>query len=251
MSHFSVAVFHRQDQSVDELLAPYDEGLRVEPYIEFTRQQAIDYARQHYKSMAGASDEDCYNYLAEDYDEEYRDAEGNLLTTYNPKSRWDWYTIGGRFPGRLKARTGEHGEGSAFADNPKADGAFDVARVGDIDFSPDPEVYARAARFWEVYVEGKPLQPGESGEQFQSFYRKEYYLDQYKNKETFAAISASFTPFACVTPDGEWHERGKMGWFACSSETPEEGLDWDLHFKERFLDTADPDWMLTMVDCHI
>lgn len=23
------------------------------------------------------------------------------------------------------------------------------------------------------------------------------------------------------------------------------------HYKERFLDTADPDWILTIVDCHI
>ena len=100
-------------------------------------------------------------------------------------------------------------------------------------------------------MEGSPLRPGESEEQFQSFYRKEYYRDQYRDKETFAGIRASFVPFACVTPDGEWHERGRMGWFACSSETAEEGLDWDLHFKERFLDTADPDWLITLLDCHI
>ena len=74
-----------------------------------------------------------------------RDAEGNLLSTYNPNSRWDWYTVGGRFPGRLKAKSGKHGEGSAYADNPRADGAFDEARVGDVDFSPDPDRYAAAA----------------------------------------------------------------------------------------------------------
>ena len=251
MSHFSLCVFHRPDQSVEELLAPYDENLRVEPYVEFTRQQAIEYVRQHFKHMANATDQACYDYLAEDYDEKHRDAEGNLLSTYNPNSRWDWYTVGGRFPGRLKAKSGKHGEGSAYADNPRADGAFDEARVGDVDFSPDPDRYAAAARFWEVFVEGKPLHPGEDSEQYQSIFRKEYFIENYRNKETFANISASFTPFACVTPDGQWHSRGKMGWFGCSSETPDEGLDWDLHFKERFIDKADPAWMITMCDCHI
>jgi len=42
-----------------------------------------------------------------------------------------------------------------------------------------------------------------------------------------------------------------MGWWGCSSETGEEAKDWEEHFKERFLDGADPDLILTLVDCHI
>ncbi len=53
MSHFSVAVFHRADQSVESLLAPYDENIKVEPYLEYTRQQAIDFAREHYDDCKG------------------------------------------------------------------------------------------------------------------------------------------------------------------------------------------------------
>ena len=34
MSHFSVAVLHRPDQDIETLLAPYDESLREEKYIE-------------------------------------------------------------------------------------------------------------------------------------------------------------------------------------------------------------------------
>ena len=47
MSHFTVAVFHRPDQDIETLLAPYDETLRVEPYVEFPREEAIAYARKH------------------------------------------------------------------------------------------------------------------------------------------------------------------------------------------------------------
>ena len=43
-----------------------------------------------------------------------------------------------------------------------------------------------------------------------------------------------------MTPDGEWHEQGEMGWWGLSSETDEEALGWLRGFRGRFLDTADP-----------
>lgn len=251
MSHFSVAVLYRQDQSVEELLAPYDENLEVEPYVRFTQQEAVDYVRKNFLLKAHLSDQECYNFLAEDYGEDYKDEDGNLYSTRNPSAKWDWYVIGGRFAGLLKAKTGKHGEGSAFAANPKVDGAFDVARVGDVDFSSDVEKYMEATRFWEVYVEGKPLRDRENADQFSSFYPKEWYLDEYKDKETFLKAVTSFQTFACVTPDGEWHECGQMGWFGESSETADERLDWTLNFKKRFIDIADPDWLIAITDCHI
>ena len=49
MSHFSVLVFTTEDSlSLYELLEPYYEGNTRAPYISYTRQEAIDYARQHY-----------------------------------------------------------------------------------------------------------------------------------------------------------------------------------------------------------
>ena len=56
-------------------------------------------------------------------------------------------------------------------------------------------------------------------------------------------------PFAFVTPIGKWHERGKMGWWACVSN--EKATDnWKSEFKE-FLDNLDEDTIVTVVDCHI
>ena len=66
-----------------------------------------------------------------------------------------------------------------------------------------------------------------------------------------ARYCAQFSTYAVVTPDGKWHGKGEMGWFACSSETADEAKDWEEHYKERFIDTADPEWYLTIVDCHI
>jgi len=37
-----------------------------------------------------------------------------------------------------------------------------------------------------------------------------------------AAMPESIAPFALVTPDGKWCERGKMGWWGCVSDEKEE-----------------------------
>jgi len=229
MSHFTVAVFHRPDQDIEKLLAPYDENLRVEPYVKFTREEAIAYARKQYKSVADMSDDSCYAYMAEDYK---TDAEGNLLSTYNPKSKWDWWTEGGRWAGMLKVGGKK----------------VDSARVADIDFTPDPLEYEAALRYWDVVVEHQEKRPGE---EYVSLYGEQYYLDYYGDRETYARYMTQFSTYAVVTPDGEWHEKGRMGWFGASSETPDEARDWEEHYRERFLDTAEADWVLTIVDCHI
>lgn len=286
MSHFAVAVFTKPGgKTVDELLAPYYEGITMEPYIQYTRQQAIDdvkkeireymesdsyneyledpekykenHRENHYKFIStyherlNWTDEQLYEEKKKWYEEDMIDEEGNLLSTYNPNSKWDWYVIGGRFPGMLKAKSGKHGEGSAFNGNPKVWGEFDVARVGDIDFSMDMDSYNKEIRWWEVVIEKQPLKVYENEKDFYSYYTEKYYKEYYRDKETYAKICASCSTYAVVTPDGKWHSKGDMLWWGISSETGNESLDWDLHYKERFIDTADPDWTMTIVDCHI
>lgn len=286
MSHFAVAVFTKPGgKTVDELLAPYYEGITMEPYIEYTRQQAIDdvkkeireymesnsyneyledpekykenHREDHYKYIStyherlNWTDEQLYEEKKRWYEEDMIDDEGNLLSTYNPNSKWDWYVIGGRFSGMLKSKSGKHGEGSSFNRNPRVWGEFDVARVGDIDFSLDMNSYNKAIRWWEVVIEKQPLKVYENEKDFQSYYTEKYYKEYYRDKETYAKICASCSTYAVVTPDGKWHSKGDMFWWGISSETGNESLDWDLHYKERFIDTADPNWTMTIVDCHI
>lgn len=235
MSHFSVAVFHRKDQDIDELLAPFDENKQVEPYISYTRQEAIDYARKNYKSCAGKSDDECWHAMADDASEGMVDSEGNILSTYNPQSKWDWYCEGGRWGGYLKAGGQRR----------------DSAPVKDIDFSMDKEAYERALRFWDVAVDHKPAGPDED---YTTFYKEEYYREYYGNRETYARHQAQFSTYAVVTPDGQWHGKGRMGWFGFSSETADEAKDWEDHYRERFIDPAlasEDELYLTIVDCHI
>lgn len=231
MSHFSLAVLHRADQTVDELLAPYDEELETAIELEYTREEAIKTAREDYEGNEDKTDEECLRFMAE-MPCYIADKDGNVYAKYNPDARWDWYEIGGRFAGRLRVN-GER---------------LDSARVADIDFRPDEKAYEESLRFWDVVVEHKPAKPEE---EHLSFYGEKYYRETYGDRETFARVQSMFKTHAVITPDGEWHERGEVGWFGASSETPEEGLEWDRNYVERFIAGADKELILTIVDCHI
>ena len=181
MSHYTVAVFHRKDQDIEELLAPYSENLEVEPYISFTKQEAIDYARKHYQDTEDKTDGECWQMVA---DGSQTDADGNIYSTYNPKSKWDWWTEGGRWCGMLK--TGRQHK--------------DSAMVRNIDFSMDRNAYEEALRFWDVAIDHKPA---DEGEEYGTFFTEEYYRDYYGDRETYARHQAQFSTFAVITPDGE------------------------------------------------
>ena len=229
MSHFSLAVLHKEEQCIDELLAPYSEELETAPRLKYTKAEAIRYARENYEECRNRSDEECWEFIADGYT---TDEDGNIYTTYNPQSKWDWYEVGGRWDGYLSVN-GEH---------------VNTAHVGEIDFSPDEETYKKSLRYWDVVVGHAPAETPEEGF---SLYNEKYYLDYYGDRETFARRQSAFMTHAVITPDGVWHEQGQMGWFGLSSETPDESADWAEHYLERFIKNADPKLMMTIVDCHI
>ena len=202
----------------------------VEKYVRYTRQQAIDYVRNHYKKFSDRSDDECWHYLADD--EDMLDAEGNIYSTQNPQSKWDWYVVGGRWSDSLKVGTER----------------LDSAKIKDIDFSDDMDVYEEALRFWDSCVDHKEAS---DGKRRISLYTEDYYREYYGNRETYAHQQAQFSTYAVITPDGIWHAPGEMGWFGVSSEDKEEFRDWYDHYKERFIDASDGEWTLTVVDCHI
>ena len=211
MSHFCVYVFHDENTTVDELLAPYDENIEFAPYVLYTKEQAIakvrseiedfrngiykeyledpvkykekwgnnkihiDYLENEFPKKLNWTDEECYEDIAKWRCEEGMVAEdGSILSTYNPKAKWDWYQIGGRWRGSIPG---------------------DKVKMSEVD------------------------------------------------------IDTIDTPYAFVTTDGEWVERGKMGWFGISSNEMNED-EWDAKFRE-YLKTLGKDIILTLVDCHI
>ena len=275
MSHYTVAVFTKPGgKSVDELLAPFDENIQVAPYVRETKAEIIAKAREKcdklikdMKTYAEADNTEELNaywlesehinpprlhkYWAEilnyqhmtdeqvyaanvDEDEDYNE-NGDRLSTYNPNSKWDWYSEGGRWSGLLRIKSGEK---------------VDTALVKEIDFSPDPKEYEYLKHWYEVVVEGKPMNAGDVPDNFKELFGKEYYIERYKDADDYATKETAFHTFALLTPEGVWHEPGQMGWFACDDSTPESQADYDKFFDE-FIKNADPELSLTIIDCHI
>lgn len=276
MSHYSVLVFTDEDTSVEELLAPYDENIRVAPYILYTKEQLIEKEKKEikeYKNTRYAEflkdpkgykernkhNPDHLNYIENEFRKKlywtnariYKEAisyydpkditeDGSVLSTYNPNSKWDWYVEGGRWAGHLRLKEADE-YGSMTTDSTFAE---------EIDFSPNKEEYDSALRFWELVVEGAEPQTEDEKNVF-SFYNKNYYLERYSSKEEYATRCAAFTTWAVLTPDGIWHEPGQMGWFGCHNASSEEERDFfDNYYK--FIEKAiENNWLVTVVDCHI
>jgi hypothetical protein len=69
-----------------------------------------------------------------------------------------------------------------------------------------------------------------------------------ENEYVENARIGSLMTFAFIK-DGEWFERGEMGWWACVSNEKDKQT-WEAIFK-NFLDSVGEDEILTVVDCHI
>lgn len=112
MSHFCGIVFGHEND-LDSVLAPFDENKQVEEYVSMTAEAALKWARKRAADIKERcvsegrysetlkkynnfeSEEDLKNYIKGYW--ETLDEEGNVLSTYNPDSEWDWWVIGGRW----------------------------------------------------------------------------------------------------------------------------------------------------------
>lgn len=254
MSHFSVAVFSRTPDEVDQLLAPYAEDPSDEEYLEFqSADESIEELRISYAQNRKGS-ETFEDYLSRGYGYTYNEEQDEAGYLCNPNAKWDWWVIGGRWGGMLRLKSGCPGNSGAKSwtnrDIPSQEGWCDQARLKDVDLMADQPAYDRAARFWEVYIEGKRLRKGEQKEDFDALYRREYYLEQFGTKEAYAHDAVSFPVWAFVTLDGEWHEKGDMGWFGSNNATKDSRKSFSDELCEA-LANVDPDCYITIVDCHI
>ena len=76
-------------------------------------------------------------------------------------------------------------------------------------------------------------------------FTQEYFFKKVEDK------MEDFNTYAVLRPDGEWIEPGEMGWWGVSYATPEEEERFMENYKKDIIDTANKDWTLTIVDCHI
>ena len=146
----------------------------------------------------------------------------------NPNAEWDWYVIGGRWDGGI----------------PTKDGGVNVARVKDIDWEIKQEELEECVDFWDNYVEGK-------GEYKDFVYWKpSHYKKLYGDVNTYVKATCQFNTFAVIDLEGRWHARGEMMFFGIVNNE-KNAEQWDLKYKEVFLDSVPEDTVVVLVDCHI
>lgn len=202
----------------------------------------------------------------------------------NPNRKWDWWVTGGRWSGWLRLKPGCSGElgrpglmGSCANEGP---GFADIVRKGDVDFEwMQREAADKAAAEWDKAHRATGNATWESRERClevhhkdnidaacsmyhgqpaivalkKAFKRDAFFMDfdqfQFdRDKFVHLAAARAICPFALVK-DGQWHEKGRMGWWACVSEEMPEG-DWIAKATEALLTLPD-NTLLTVVDCHI
>lgn len=195
MSHFVGIVFLDPESNLNNVLEPYWEGLEVPPYVSETREEVLSRIKKHLSEFNNTENED-FRILSiklmqgtasdEELLEWYKrqgvnlDEEGNELTTYNPDSKWDWYSVGGRWSGDV------------------------ITTVGDYNSNDAPKD---------------------------------------------AIKSIDITPYCFVDLNGEWHEKGTMGWWGMSSNEMPQDL-WDKEFREYYESVPD-ETRIVVVDFHI
>lgn len=193
-----------------------------------------------------------------------------VVTRTNPNAKWDWWTVGGRYEGRLILRS------------PGA--AVNSARKGDIDWLAmrQASVNARLPSYdkfhsvlrgrpmhehWDAVRERMVEKEGKTIDAARDYYHAQPLVQELMAAEALNAWDASWqereyslsrdefaqraadagiAPFAIVSEDG-WQERGDMGWWGVVTD---ERADWDrraAQLLEALPDTA----RITVVDCHI
>lgn len=141
MSHFTVMVI---GPDVEDQLEPYNEEIQVDPYRKY--EVDTEWLHKFYAEKHPGQPEPPLEELAAFLNEEWPEPEYSVdelglyyLSTYNQESRWDWYTVGGRWRGFFKlkqvamdrATEARLGEPGAFGNDPVYD-ADEVLR-GDVD----------------------------------------------------------------------------------------------------------------------
>lgn len=173
MSHFSVAVFSRTPDEVEQLLAPFVEDTDNPEYLELqTSSESIEELRANYEDKR-KGDESFEDFLSRYYGYIYNEELNEAGYLCNPNAKWDWWEIGGRWRDMLKLKHPRpcHEEGTEGKDTQRTYVWCDQAQLKDIEFVVDQD--DRAARFWEVYVKRQPLRKGESEGDYMPFYRPE------------------------------------------------------------------------------
>lgn len=187
-----------------------------------------------------------------------------VIRRTNPNKRWDYWTVGGAWTGYFPLRNGSVTDSCKWGDVDIEKARRTAESKARAQFAPWGRAIAEHGRAlaWSACID---LQRGDLGKA-REFYDAQPAIAAHRataprmmvcpveemgfDEEEYVRISRkrALVPFA-VVKDGKWHERGKMGWFACvSNETDRE--KWADHVATLF-DGLPPDTLVTVVNCHV
>lgn len=169
---------------------------------------------------------------------------GILMATYNPLSKWDWWALGGRWAGAMgKVDPTLNPNNYTACWICKGTGTRTDTTYGGNDGwarRPDP--------LHPVIGLGCNACTG-TGYQLKFASALEVPQDSnIKKLKEFDLSKDDWIPFGIVTPDGSWHEKAKMGWFAITRDNREPS-DWKA--EARAIALQYEDHYGCVVDCHI
>jgi len=176
--------------------------------------------------------------------------------SFNPKAKWDWYQLGGRWSGFFTLKfgaKGNHGQKSWSNENkPTQADHVDQARKRDIDFDGmAEEKFEELSNTYDEFekdVEEKGYEPGDGYFMYGIENTGDRENPIAETRKQYLNRCAAISTFA-VLKDGEWYEKGEMGWWGCVSD--EKAPDsWTDEFN-NLLDSLPNDTLLSLYDCHI
>lgn len=208
----------------------------------------LKYLREEFPLMLEWTDEEIYTnkVIAFEEPEDVRESDGAIHTTYNPHSKWDWWTIGGRWEQQYRDKQLQK---VSVLRQALADTLVNIK---------DPEAQAElAAVEAEIAVVEEDFRNKRGNLTWDD-------LDAVKAKRhDCKAYLPWWFPYSLVTKETElatdettneltgyeWHTQGRMGWFGMSAEdyTPEQ---WVEKLIEILADKNEDDY-LVYIDFHL
>jgi hypothetical protein len=187
-----------------------------------------------------------------------------VIDRTNPNKEWDWWTVGGRWSGKI-LRTDGHRCDSAMKSSIDFDGIRELkSREAGEENDKITSILAAVGlkNDWHAWEHVREIMfPGDINAA-RTFYNGQpqitalksahiWELDPFlQSREEFVAEAAknSFSTFA-VLKDGKWSEKGDMGWWGCVRDEKDPDA-WHQEFEGILSGIRDDQW-LTVVDCHI
>lgn len=269
MSHFAVLVV---GDDVDGQLAPYDENIEVDAYVDETfaweDYEHLDEVRKEGEVFDAASFVKAYAAWTEPNDLVIQE-DGLIarMSRYNTLARWDWWVEGGRYDGRLFHRDGRRVNSLRKGDldletmrtERRHEAALEFRKYARLAESfPPPRPWAAireahgedidAARIeWNTHPFVKGMR--EAGYWVDDLHEEFLIGDPDAERKYLARAEARALSAWAVVKDGEWTERGEMGWFGMSANEMDED-EWRQQVLDLVAGLPD-DTLLTMIDCHI